>query len=493
MKNSRAPRMRRARVLLGGALALIVLAGASAIFARHRAKSFLSQMERRGFHVRAADFRWSWAGPTFDDVRIQFDHPYVRSFECRRVLIGGWRTMRGLIVTEGRLNIDGSSKSFPIFKAAVLFDRLQMDRDDRRIAFSLVAQSKDLEMKAPWLADDIASFAPIGVRAQGEWRYSSAPSYVIAAEMTSAGCNLRAGINGNRDDHGWASTTILEIREADMGRLYRALPPSLRGPLATAELSGTIDGDIGIYFHDGCPKDRGIQIALNQDWEVQHVPPSFDPARLMDKFAWQIYDQEGERHSQWTGPGTEQWTSYEDMSPWIPIAVMGCEDDRFKGHNGIFGTGMEDAMNTNLRQGRWAAGGSTITQQLAKNLWLNRHRTIARKIQEAVLARYLEQCFDKERILELYVNVVEFGPDIYGIRNGALHYFHCEPAQLNFAQSLILAYQLPGPGRLLPGLKAWAEYKFEFMFERGLISGPQRDQGRRELLDLWNSEGPVSS
>ena len=112
-----------------------------------------------------------------------------------------------------------------------------------------------------------------------------------------------------------------------------------------------------------------------------------------------------------------------DMSPYIPQAVIAIEDKRFKSHFGFDPIGFTRAMVTNIRAGRLVQGGSTLTQQLAKNLFLKPERTIERKVQELILAFWLETKYSKDEILELYLNRVFFGSNAYGVDAASRRYF----------------------------------------------------------------------
>ena len=116
-------------------------------------------------------------------------------------------------------------------------------------------------------------------------------------------------------------------------------------------------------------------------------------------------------------------TSLSEMSAYIPMAVIAIEDRRFKQHYGVDPLGLVRAMATNLMAGRLIQGGSTLTQQLAKNLFLKPQRTLDRKIQEAILAVWLETRFSKDEILELYLNRVYFGSGAYGVDAASRRYF----------------------------------------------------------------------
>ena len=120
-------------------------------------------------------------------------------------------------------------------------------------------------------------------------------------------------------------------------------------------------------------------------------------------------------------------------------AVVSAEDDRFMQHSGFDWAGIQKALEKNQQRGRIVAGGSTITQQLAKNLFLSPNKTLLRKAQEAVLTVMIELTWDKQRILEVYLNVIEWGNGIFGAEAAARHYYGVGAARLNPAQAARLA------------------------------------------------------
>lgn len=140
----------------------------------------------------------------------------------------------------------------------------------------------------------------------------------------------------------------------------------------------------------------------------------------------------------------------KDLPDYVPQAVMAIEDRRFYDHWGIDPIGMLRAMWVNLREGYWAQGGSTLTQQLAKNLFLTPDKTLRRKIQEALLALQIEFKYDKDDILSAYLNRVYFGAGAYGIDSAARTYFGKPANKLTLFESAMLAGVLKAPSRLSP-------------------------------------------
>ncbi len=141
----------------------------------------------------------------------------------------------------------------------------------------------------------------------------------------------------------------------------------------------------------------------------------------------------------------QKWTDYERISIHLKRAIIVAEDAKFVDHEGFDWEGIQRAMNKNQRRGKIVAGGSTITQQLAKNLFLSGERSLLRKGQEAILTAMLEASMDKRRIFEIYLNVAEWGENVFGAEAAARHYFGVEAAGLDPEQAARLAAMLPRP------------------------------------------------
>ncbi|WP_407278772.1 monofunctional biosynthetic peptidoglycan transglycosylase [Aromatoleum evansii] len=140
-----------------------------------------------------------------------------------------------------------------------------------------------------------------------------------------------------------------------------------------------------------------------------------------------------------------EWVPYERISIHLKRAVIAAEDDSFVDHEGFDWEGIQRAMEKNQRKGRAVAGGSTISQQLAKNLFLSPTRSYFRKAQEAVITVMIETVWSKRRILEVYLNVVEWGTGIFGCEAAARRYYGVPAGRLGPDQAARLAVMLPNP------------------------------------------------
>ena len=145
------------------------------------------------------------------------------------------------------------------------------------------------------------------------------------------------------------------------------------------------------------------------------------------------------------GDVTQSWVDYDRIAKSAKQAAIVSEDAKFVSHHGFDFDSIQAAIAANEAEGAISAGGSTISQQLAKNLFLTSHRSYLRKGEEAIITVMMESMWTKQRILEVYLNVAEFGEGIYGIEAAAQHYFNRSAAKLNREQAALLISMLPNP------------------------------------------------
>lgn len=158
-------------------------------------------------------------------------------------------------------------------------------------------------------------------------------------------------------------------------------------------------------------------------------------------------EQERLRAQQPSARIIQRWVPYSSISQSVKRAVIAAEDSGFTFHDGVDWEAIEKAARENLRKGQIRRGGSTITMQLAKNLFLSSDRSYLRKAQEIVITGMLELVLDKRRILELYLNTAEWGIGVFGIEAASRHYFDVPASQIDAIQAAWLASVLPSPKR----------------------------------------------
>lgn len=268
---------------------------------------------------------------------------------------------------------------------------------------------------------------------------------VEPSELSLDGVELELAGEMARTPQGLRASATVELGETACQSAVDAIPGPLLGELAGLELEGTIGGRLGLEIHSDRPRDAALDLRVDDRCRFVRIPPEARLDRFRGPFEISVYRPDGSRASFATGPGTARWVPVDRVSPYLIHAVLAHEDAAFFRHQGFAPWAIETAVGRNLDHGGFAYGASTIPMQLAKNLFLHREKTVARKVQEALLTWWLERRLGKRAILELYLNVIEYGPSLYGVRAAARHYFARRPSELSPAESVFLAEILPDP------------------------------------------------
>jgi monofunctional glycosyltransferase len=179
------------------------------------------------------------------------------------------------------------------------------------------------------------------------------------------------------------------------------------------------------------------------------------PTALKDCLVTKMYEVE-------LCPKKASYVPLSQISSYLKDAVLVSEDTGFYHHNGFELEELKESLKTNLARASFARGGSTITQQLARNLFLTPEKSILRKVKEAIITYQLEKHLSKNEIFERYLNVVEFGENIYGIKAAALHYFGKSPRDLSVLESAYLAFLLPSPKKYSASFRKGTLSKFGY-------------------------------
>ena len=225
-----------------------------------------------------------------------------------------------------------------------------------------------------------------------------------------------------------------------------SIPQGLMPHLQPIELGGRLGfgGDLELDFANldqtklkFKPKLRRLKVkSYNEMIDFEALKGSFDTNFEMP---------DGEVFTRVAGPETERWVELDEMPKLLPLAVTSQEDGGFYKHRGISQFHLKGSLIRNLKKGRFVRGGSTLTMQLVKNLYLHRKKTLSRKLEELCLAWFIEKKLNKDELITLYLNIVEFGTNIFGIKEAAQHYFNKAPIDLSPEEISAMARLLPGP------------------------------------------------
>ncbi|MBN2363146.1 transglycosylase domain-containing protein [candidate division WOR-3 bacterium] len=256
------------------------------------------------------------------------------------------------------------------------------------------------------------------------------------------------------------------------------LLPNLSG------ISGRGDFDVsGYFYYVSCfPESTDFGIgSVFRGVSIDHFGPKIDMDTFSRPFVAtvRIGSSKGEKIA--LGIHNPNFVPIENLPQSLIGAVLVCEDGSFFSHRGFSLFHIRRAMRENLSAGRYISGGSTITMQLARNLFLSDERSLSRKLEEAVLTWQLEKHLSKKRILEIYLNIIEFGPGIRGVQEASKEYFGTDASNLDPLQSAYFASIIPNPRRY-----------YQIQFERGSIS-PYWHQKLVRIMELELARNYIDS
>src|SRR3569623_2103090 len=238
----------------------------------------------------------------------------------------------------------------------------------------------------------------------------------------------------------------LRLATAPCADLLASLPAEIRGPLDGMAMTGTFGGHARLAIDLAAPDGQGVDVTaeLANQCTVTAEPPAADVTQLAGTLDQTFADGS---HGK-VGKSEPTWYELRRLPSWVPLAFVRAEDGRFFAHHGFDLTQVGKSLEIDLRDHRIARGGSTISQQLIKNSFLTQRRTLDRKLQEAVLTWRLEQRLEKKTILERYLNIIELGPHVIGLRAAATHWFGASPRELSITQAAFLAALTSEPASL---------------------------------------------
>jgi hypothetical protein len=307
---------------------------------------------------------------------------------------------------------------------------------------------------------------------------------------------LRASASGQMavDDAHVEGTMRFEVGAAPCQAILDSIPSALLSTLRGTRVAGTFGATADLRFDSRALDDLRLTVATQYGCVLRSVSPTLARERFGRPFTHPVVLGDGSLGEHETGPGSDSWAALDDISPFMQVAVLTTEDAAFPSHHGFSTPAIRSALIADLRAGRFVRGASTITMQLAKNLFLTREKNLARKLEEVLLAALLEQTFSKAELMELYLNVVEFGPSVYGVADASEYYFGRTPAELNLAESFFLASLLPSPirygamrdtGEVPDGWMRGLHSLMSVAHRRGRISDADLSEGLVEPIVFW--------
>ena len=382
--------------------------------------------------------------------------------------------------TGGELTVRGSvaARSFSLYHPKLAADEIEVERGSLDFVATLGRGTAALEKGSKVTVNKIVLFPEISVRLK--------PSQAIAIKVSSA--------------------------ETQANDFFSSLPTGIfdevRGVQGTGTLTYIMSGSLDMDQVDSLKFDSRLQgknFKLTNFGEGEQ-----DLNKLNTAFQHTVYNDKGDSVRTFAvGPSNPDFVPYNNVSPYLIHAITTAEDPRFFTHKGFMEKAFVKSAIQNIKEKRFARGGSTLSMQLVKNVFLTRQKTVARKVEEALIVWLLENTHivSKQRMFEVYLNIIEWGPSkyrwpsgkrgVYGVQDAALFYYGKRPSELDLAESLYLASIIPKPKYsrysfdAYGGLRRSTRYFFRLianiMATRGLI----RNSDRENMSYSLNLNGPA--
>jgi len=293
-------------------------------------------------------------------------------------------------------------------------------------------------------------------------------------ENDSLRVNLEGVYEGTRAPRFRAEARVDQLRYQDA---IDALPPQFSLGDEAPRIPGLLDARVRVSGPVRDPEQWVLDVKL--DLAGLRAASKATPFFLRGPFIYRPVDAAGHTREIWVGPQNPNFVPISELPRYVSRAVTTSEDAGFWFHPGFDFDEMKESI-IDAAEGSRVRGASTLTQQLAKNLFLSRERTFARKVREALFTVALEASLPKSRLMEIYLNIIEWGPGFYGLGEASRHYFGVNPRALGVQQAAFLATIIPNPVR------------YHFMYERGRLT-PAWQYKVRNLIRKLESNGIIDS
>ena len=368
--------------------------------------------------------------------------------------------------TGGRLMVRGSvaARNFSLYHPKLAANEIEVNRGALDFVATLGRGTAALEKGSQITVNKIVLFPEVSVRMK--------PSRAVSIKVTSA--------------------------ETQANDFFSSLPTGIfdevRGTRGTGTLTYRMSGSVDLARVDSLKFDSSLK---GKNFQLTSFGEE-NLNKLNTPFMYTAYNDRGDSLRAFAvGPPNPDFVPYNDVAPYLIHAITTAEDPRFFTHRGFMEKAFVKSAIQNLKEHRFARGGSTLSMQLVKNVFLTRQKTVARKIEEALMVWLIEntRLASKQRMFEVYLNIIEWGPSkyrwpsgkrgVYGVKEAALFYYGKRPNELNLAESLYLASIIPKPkyarysfdsyGDLRRSTRYFFRLIADIMLTRGLINNNDRE------------------
>lgn len=306
----------------------------------------------------------------------------------------------------------------------------------------------------------IAHVPIAGIKGEVDYKLSYDPGRKhLAVEMPSiilgkAKMHATLALTAPQKDKLAKISVRVGMLKQDCADVRNSIPAALLPRLAGLKMRGNMWFEAALDVDMDQPKQLTLDVKGSMEACQVLTLGEIDLNELKGKFVhYPVEPKKGVRKDIPVGRGTKSWVPHRKLPRLVRAAAIVTEDRSYWKHGGVRWALVRRALKLNLSRGRFVYGGSTITQQLVKNLYLTREKALSRKLEEAIIAMHMERVLTKDEILEIYVNIVEFGPDIYGVKRASRFYFGKRPRHLSPVEAAFIMGLKPWPRG---GYKQWS-------------------------------------
>lgn len=243
----------------------------------------------------------------------------------------------------------------------------------------------------------------------------------------------------------------LESPKDKAQHLFSSIPAGLCSHLKGIETEGELSYHLHIKLETDKIDSLEFESALTPyDFNIKKFGDT-DFREVAHPFEYKIYEDGNQIGSLIVGDENPNFVEVKAVTPYLIHSILFSEDGFFFSHKGFYDTAIRSSLIKNIKEKRFARGGSTISMQLVKNLWLSKEKTLSRKLEEAMIVWMIEnkRLISKERMFEIYLNIIEWGPHIYGVRSASHFYFSKEPADLSIEEAIFMTSIIPKPKKFM--------------------------------------------
>jgi monofunctional biosynthetic peptidoglycan transglycosylase len=405
--------------------------------------------------------------------------------EVRAEVRGGPVSLRSLGVHEGDFGLTNVHSATLQASADVT-----LAANGSTLAFAGTGLADQLSLSRAELSTSPLSGIHAGFQVRGSIALDGSKLAIDDGALSFGDVRLQGAGTVTRAEHLMQTHWAGGVRLASCQALLDATPYGLAPLVRGMRLSGTFAVKASLDYDSEQPSQTRVHLDVANDCRIEQVPAELSPRRFESLWQREVKGADKQPMEVESGPGSPDWVPYDAISPFMATAVLVCEDGSFERHHGFDFEAIENSIKDNLIKGRFVRGGSTISMQLAKNLYLGKEKTLGRKLQEAALTMLLEQELSKQELMELYLNVIEYGPGIYGIGPAAHYYFRKRASDLSLGQALYIATILPNPehqhfepdGKVSPAWTRYLQHLMRIARKIGKVTDEQLQAGLAEQV-----------